>query len=513
MVTRAEYLAGSLSRRKPWAAEGIGRRQWERRRRNIAAATSAPAASSPAITSAPTKGARAPRLLELTADVASPASKAPRATLVPADDIIPVPAGKRILLRQAEDLLIRRIHDYWDAQGMTYSDPQALTKAINAITLPELFKDMDGRALGKVYRRARERLPVGYDRWGSLIEKWDKSYDRRKARDLVDSLVTAFGDRLSGFLDQMFDHLEQQICDHLPKKVRRLEYECERLKGNKYYIPQLRPLKKDALKEQVYAALAAGPKTKKELARMFRKPYGAISSVGLRLRRERLIKTIYRGGQFMWTRDSTALLFIPARDAVVAALQKKGPMTVPVLAQETGKATSTIKCALHRHLLLNDTVIRTEFGTYALADSTESRYVSKAEAIVATLKKGPMSFQALARETCTTPQSLPQFLELLLDKKKITRTERGIYALRGSAPTYLRTDDAIISALTKKPKKLGLLIQTVQKLARTPRSRSSIRTVLVRLTRDGLVDQDQRWGEYRLARRVRPGRREESARP
>jgi hypothetical protein len=42
--TRAEYLADSLSRKKPWEAEGISRRTWERRRK--AAAASAPVAPS-----------------------------------------------------------------------------------------------------------------------------------------------------------------------------------------------------------------------------------------------------------------------------------------------------------------------------------------------------------------------------------------------------------------------------------------------------------------------------------
>jgi hypothetical protein len=80
--------------------------------------------------------------------------------------------------------------------------------------------------------------------------------------------------------------LEQRIYDHLPKKVRRLEHLCERLQNDKYYLPQLHPLKPDALKEQVYAALADGPKTKKELAGMFRKSVGVISNAGLRLRNE-----------------------------------------------------------------------------------------------------------------------------------------------------------------------------------------------------------------------------------
>jgi hypothetical protein len=265
------------------------------------------------------------------------------------------------------------VHNEWDAQGLKPEDPQALTKAIHATgkSRSERLKHMDGRALRKAYQRARARLPVGYDRSIGLVEKWDKSYDRRKARALVDRLVTALGDRPPGILDHMFDHLGQQICDHLPKKVRRLECECERLEKNEYYIPQLRSLRRDEFSEQVYAALADGPKTKEQLARRFGRSYGAISSVGLRLRNAGLIKTIWRGDRFMWARADTAPLFVPARDAIVAAL-KEGPMNVPGLAQKTGKGTSTVKSALHRHLLANGTVIRTKLGTYALADTAPS---------------------------------------------------------------------------------------------------------------------------------------------
>lgn len=34
-IPRSEYISGSLSARRPWEAEGISRRTWERRRRNI----------------------------------------------------------------------------------------------------------------------------------------------------------------------------------------------------------------------------------------------------------------------------------------------------------------------------------------------------------------------------------------------------------------------------------------------------------------------------------------------
>jgi len=130
-------------------------------------------------------------------------------------------------------------------------------------------------------------------------------------------------------------------------------------------------------------------------------------------------------------------------------------------------------------------------------------YVSKGDAIVAALKKGSMTFQALARETRTTPLSLPQFLALLHANGTVIRAGHGIYALPGSAPVYVPTCDAIISALTKKTMKLGPLVQRVNKSTKSTRSRGTIRTVLRRLVKEGTVKQDRRWGEYRLVRRVR----------
>jgi predicted transcriptional regulator len=492
MATREEYLAQSLSRRQPWLADGIGRRQWERRRRKAASRK------------------RAGQRISNRAKGGGRPNKAPRAAVGPTDAASRSPAHKRTVRRDDENLLMRHIYAHLDAHGLTESDPRALTKAIHAIELPEPFKHMDPRGLIKIYRRARKRLPVAYDRSVALIEKWDKSYDRRKARDLVDRLVMAVGDRAPGIFDRIFDHVGQLILDHPAKKVRRVEYECERLEKDDYYLPQLRPLKADAIKEQVYAALADEPKTKRELARMFRKTVGAISRVGQRLRNEGQITTIWCGGQFMWARASTASRFIPARDAIVGAL-RKGPMTIRALAGHVGKAIPTVNNILHRHLLANGTVIRTKLGTYALV-GTAPCYVPKGEAIVAALKNGPMHLETLAREIGSTPSSLPQFLYWMLVEGTIIRTKRGVYALPGSAPIYVPTSDAIISALSKKAMKPGPLLQHVNKLIRGTRSRGTITTVLRRLKKEGTVKQEQRYGEYRLLRRVRQVRRGKSVR-
>jgi Transcriptional regulator, AbiEi antitoxin len=398
------------------------------------------------------------------------------------------------------------VHREWDAQGLTPQDPKALTKAIHAMgnSRPERLKNMDKRALRKAYQRAKGRLPVGYDRWIGLVEKWDKLYTRPRARDLVDRLVRAVGDRQFGILDKLFGHLERKICDHPPKKVWRLETECERLEDNEDYRPQLRSLKKDEFSEQVYTALADGPKTREQLTTMFGKTYGAISSVGRRLRNAGRIKTVWNGGEFMWAHAATAPLFIPARDAIVTAL-KKGPMTIPALARETGKGESTVKSALHRHLL-NRTVTRSKFGTYAIA-GTEPSYVFKGDAILGALIKGPMTFQELVREIGITPQSLPQFLERLRANGEIIRTRRGTYALPGGEQAYVPTRDAIIHALTKEPMKLGPLVKRVNKSTKSTRSRGTITSVLRGLIKQDIVKQDGRGSEYRLLRPMRAVRK------
>ena len=108
--------------------------------------------------------------------------------------------------------------------------------------------------------------------------------------------------------------------------------------------------------------------------------------------------------------------------------------------------------------------------------------------------------------TCTTPSSLYQFIDLLLAKGRVIRTKPCTYALAGTAPVYLPTCDAIISALTKKKMKLGPLVHHVN-VATKNRSRGAITTVLSRLIREGMVKQDRRCGEYRLAGPVRAMRR------
>ena len=178
-----------------------------------------------------------------------------------------------------------RVNNYLDVQGVREPSTRDLSRAVLAIELPARFRRLNVKGVVKAYRRARVLLPAAYERWIILILKWDKAYTPQKARHLVDDLIIALADRPRRILDRMFAHLEQQVC-HSAKKVRRVEEECRRLKRDEWHFPDFRTQTPDTDKERVYADVAEGPKTKKELALTLGKTLSAISNIGQRLRNE-----------------------------------------------------------------------------------------------------------------------------------------------------------------------------------------------------------------------------------
>jgi predicted transcriptional regulator len=473
MVTRKEYLAGSLSRQQPWLAEGIGRRQWERRRRKLTAKINARSANPSVLAGVPAKGT---------------------AVLV----------GKA-LRRQDEDLLLRRIHAYLDAQGIICGDAHALAKAIHTIIIPERLEGMNKWALIKVYRRARARLPEGYDQWIALVMKWDKSYTIQRARDLVDCLVAAIGNRPRTILRKLFEHLDRQFCENWSKKVKRLESDCERLEKDEFYMPQMRELRRDDLPDQIYAELESGPRTKTQLAKKLRRTRNAILAAGQHLRDAGLIEIITNGGRFMWARTGTAPPFVLARDAIIAAL-KEGPMNVTAMAEKTGKSRVTVVKALQSDLLPKNEVMRTGRGIYALF-GTEPPYVSKGDAILSGLKTGPMNVSTLCQVTGMARDSLYTFIQLLLARRKIIRTGWGVYALRGAAPLFVTTDEMIIRALRRRSMGTRALVKHVNRSRNV--SEGTVVGVLTRLKKARIVKHDGWGGEYHLRSGRRLARRED----
>jgi DNA-binding IclR family transcriptional regulator len=205
----------------------------------------------------------------------------------------------------------------------------------------------------------------------------------------------------------------------------------------------------------------------------------------------------------MWARVGTAPAFVLARDAIVAALEE-GPMNVPELAKKTGKAKVSITKALQEHLLPDRKVIRTKRGVYALPGAAP--YIPKRDAIIGALKSGLKTVSELVQETGTPLASIYQFIRPLIANGKVIRTKWGTYALADAAPVYVTTRDAAITALRRKPVKFRPLLQHINKSTNSARSPNTLASVLGALIKRGMVKQDRRGGEYRLARRARSGR-------
>ena len=208
MVTRAEYLDRSLSRRQPWLAYGISRRTWERRRRKSIAADATQAenskphevststAQSSAVNSAKdmlrrpagkkmtraeyldrslsrlqpwlnggisrrtwerrqSKGkiaisTRARRAIAPTGEAREEAKHVASAAEA---QTTAIHGDKKLLHRQDRELLMIRVHHYW--MRKVYENPThgSVSRAILAIELPERFRHLDVKALVKLYRR------------------------------------------------------------------------------------------------------------------------------------------------------------------------------------------------------------------------------------------------------------------------------------------------------------------------------------------------------------------------
>jgi hypothetical protein len=323
-----------------------------------------------------------------------------------------VPADKSKPQRQARDLLLQRIHAYWDAQGMTHSDPQALSKALSkalsAVELPGALRHKDRRELGRIYRRARGLLPDGYDDWVCWIEKWDSSYGRRKARDLADRLVRAAGRHRYDTLGKVFDNLKQRVCDHLPLHVRRLERECKKFENDKAYRPELRVLQGDVQAEKLYAALKDAPKQPQHLARQLRVTMRTLWTNARRLRREKKINTFRRQGQVWWARtdDPTAPTSVSVRQAVLNVMRPE-PQTIAEIAQAIQHPREDVRWAA-AGLAKAKKITKCGRNAYKTIDAATTIRLPLSQQVVAFLTGRPMAFDVILQHVNSGEPAMPK---------------------------------------------------------------------------------------------------------
>lgn len=251
--TREEYLATSLSRLKPWEAEGISRRTYYRRLKQFSdGGTSPPRGTNPRGTSLSGTSPRgtSPRGTSLSG------ASAARGTSLPGTSATPrptrAPKAERVVRtanqqKGAGDARWGGRPPVWaDAPGRTLlrllrsgrreiGEDAKFEDLIEQIRprLPESIRKSAKGALYAGQRKARESLPSGYDRWVSLTQLWGgRRWDEEPEGpfELVDELITIAG-KNAHRLGELFDRWNRQYADG-GAKFRRLLKFSDRIKAD-----------------------------------------------------------------------------------------------------------------------------------------------------------------------------------------------------------------------------------------------------------------------------------------
>ncbi len=346
------------------------------------------------------------------------------------------------------------------------------------------LEEMNDKALRTRIVRARDvflSIRPEYDSWTSWLQSCDRSYDREKARDLVDDLLSV------GSLDlvsAMFAYRQQAVCwdRNLRRHVRWLERELERMRESPHYRPNLtRPLLPDRDAERLRSELGSGPQPRKHLAQKFGKTDSAMTAVRRRMGAE--IINIRCNGVDMWALAGTQQAFVPTRELVLKALNQGVKPTTAAMVKATGRTSSAVKRVL---------------GLLRAEGKVQAR-VRPVDKIVAALT--PDKEKTLAELGEDTGESRWVILRTVHQhlKGEVIRTRRGNrtgparYALAGTCRAESDIGDAILALLRRRrrPMTFGEIISGVE------RSLTGVSKALRQLRQAGEINHEPR-GLYRL---------------
>lgn len=343
--TREEYLAGSLSQLKPWAAEGISRRTYYRRLKQpdgTSPLSTGPRGTSSG-TSSGTSGGTSP-----------PDGTGPRGTSPPRRG------------RRGDEQLARRLLNELRAMGKSSSEPNALDTAFNRIkrTLSDSDQKRSPGAIRKVLDRWAPRLDTR--KWTAhLQQKLNAPPD--EASKLIDYLV-AVAEPSGGN-----DYIDKLISSALKpagvnaSKHDRLGWlwwcgrEMERQPG---WRAQARPeMAGSANRDAVLTALDHTPRSIDELAK----------TTGLT--REQIYKNLawlrhdglaFRHGHALWARIRPQTAPLTIADKIWIALEDDREAFPHELAGELGLKLPGIKAELSRLKkgIKEKKVVKTAEGKY-----------------------------------------------------------------------------------------------------------------------------------------------------
>ncbi len=177
--------------------------------------------------------------------------------------------------------------------------------------------------------------------------------------------------------------------------------------------------------DAILAELAEGNKTDAEIAKRTGIKRGTIKSArGILVKQGKVMPS----DGYTYAPAGRGSPRVSTSDAVEAALTKNNDMGTNAIARNIGKKKWAVQRALRR-LIDKKKVIPTSRSTYALAGTRPPYVSTRDAVIAALTKKGEMSFSVLVKFTDRSPSAVIKAVTGLRDERVIKKVGLGVYCL------------------------------------------------------------------------------------
>jgi hypothetical protein len=245
--------------------------------------------------------------------------------------------------------------------------------------------------------------------WGSLLIQWGEATKRHPARmsakqawEIVDRLIAVAPQHRRADLGQLFIHVGRSIHRNGRDKIKWLRRVINRLAANAHYwpIPNWQHGRRDVIAGRIETYLANAPEKrahKRDIAAALSILPTTAQTTLCSLERARRIDRVASGVYALPVRGVSCARYIPADKAILDSLSKGDQLSCAELRAKTGKSEGAVHAALHR-LHKAKSIVRTNRGRYALAGSA-SPHVYARDAMTDALRSGKKTMPELITAT------------------------------------------------------------------------------------------------------------------
>jgi hypothetical protein len=335
----------------------------------------------------------------------------------------------------AGQALVLAVNDRLEAAGWVRTDNKAVRKVIQDLCKSEPYRRLSEPGLRTAYYRARRihgdspgpiaaeqsmapqsaegTNKVALDaatreRWLCMLQKWGKATKRhpsllsaQEAGEIVNRLI-AVSSHWHAYLDQLFVHMDRRIHWNGRQKIKWLLFVIDRLAANPldWPIPISRRGRPDVTAGRIETYLANAPAKrahKRDIVSALAIPGTTGQTTLCSMERAGRIVRVGNGVYALPMEGVSCAPYIPADKAILDALGKEGQRNCAELRAETGKSEGAVHAALHR-LHNAGSIVLTERGRYALAGSAPPHVYTR-DAISDALRSGKKTIPELIAAT------------------------------------------------------------------------------------------------------------------